>query len=280
MARSSPTRVAGSHLPPMGVHFPLAPFVRRIAADPAVLGMLYVGSLGRGTADRYSDLDIMLCLRDNVIDTPRLLEHYMSWLGELHFVMSFGRFGNGYAGPDWQSIDVELRAKRDLEPTPYYHRATVVKDTDGVLAAVVAASPPPTPALTRDSAQKVIEEAIHILGHITMLNLRGATFDALANFNEQITNVYGVLARLRGREPYEVRFAEQFLAPHEVALLYAAWPAGPEREAIRRAVQGLWAWTRYMWTEAEQTFGDLLDRPLDADALLAALERPYTWEAA
>jgi hypothetical protein len=266
--------------PRMGVHFPLAGFEQRIAADPDVLGMLYTGSLGRGEADRCSDIDIKIWVRDEVLGTPRLLEQYMSWLGELHFVMSFGLFGNGYAGPDWQSIDVGIMGKTDFEAGPYYHRATVVKDTGGWLASIVAASPPPTPELTRESAQKVIEEAIHILGFITMHNIRGSSFHAMANLCEQAGNVYGLLARLRRREPYDVRFAEQFLRPDEVALLYSAWPAGPGRDAIRGAVRGLWEWTRYVWGEAEQTLGCSLGIPLDAEAMMAALERPYAWDQA
>ncbi len=264
----------------MGVNFPLAEFERRIAADPDVLGMMYVGSLGRREADRCSDIDVTLWIRDEVIETPKLLEHYMGWLGELHFVFSFGLWGNGYAGPDWQAIDLALMRKDDIKPEPYFHRKTVVKDTDGFLQSIVAASPPPTPELTRESAQKVIEEAIHMLGSITMHNIRGSYADALANFSEQLFNVYGLLAKLRGREPYEVRYAERFLPPDELTLLYAAWPAAPEREAIRRAAHGLWEWTRYVWTEAEQKIGVTLDIPLDAEALLASLERPYSWDPA
>jgi hypothetical protein len=281
MTQSTPeARATGGNEPRMGVNFPLADFEQRIAADPDVLGMIYTGSLGRGEADCCSDIDLKLWVRDAVLHTPKLLEHYMSWLGELHFVMSFGLWGNGYAGPDWQSIDVGIGGKSDFEPAPYYHRATVVKDTDGWLAALVAASPPPTPALTRESAQKVIEEAIHILGFITMHNIRGSYFHAVANLCEQTGNVYGLLARLRGREPYDVRFAERLLHPDEVALLYAAWPAAPERDAIRRAVRGLWQWTRYAWDEAERMLSASLDIPLDAEAMLAALERPYSWTQA
>jgi hypothetical protein len=203
----------------------------------------------------------------------------MGLLGELHFVFSLGLNGKGYAGPDWQSVDMELKGKNDFTETgSYYYRARVIKDTDGFLASVVAASPPPTPELSPESARKLIEEAIHMLGHITMHNARGSAFYAMGNLCEQADNLYGLLARLRGREPYDVRFAERFLRPDELVLLYAAWPSSPEREAIRRAVRGVWEWTRYVWTEAEQTLGESLGIRLDAEALLAALERPYGWE--
>ena len=92
-----------------GAFFPLADFEQRIAADPDVLGMLYTGSTGRGDGDRYSDLDIKLWVSDDVIDRPGLLEHYMGWFGELHFVMSFGLFGSALFGPDWHSLDLAVR---------------------------------------------------------------------------------------------------------------------------------------------------------------------------
>ena len=71
---------------------------------------------------------------------------------------------------------------------------------------------------------------------------------------------------------------ERFLRPDELALLYAAWPAGPERVAIRRATRGLWEWTRYVWTQAEQRLGEELGISFDTSAFLEAIERPYDWE--
>ena len=275
-AETSPAATDGSERR-LGIFFPLAAFEQRIMADPDVLGMMYNGSLGRGDADRYSDIDIKLVVRDELLERPGLLEHYMRWLGELHFVMSFGLWGNGYAGPDWQSIDVGIIGERHLEPGSYYHGATIVKDTDGRLAAMVAASPPPTPEVTRESAQKVIEEAAHILGQITLYNLRGSYMQAMGQVTEQAFNLYGLLAQLRGREPYHARFVEQFLLPAEYALLHATWPTGPERDEIRRAARALWDWAQYVWVEAEQVLGAPLGVVLDQDALLAALERHYAW---
>jgi hypothetical protein len=48
----------------------------------------------------------------------------------------------------------------------------------------------------------MIEEAIHILGHITMHNIRGSAFEAMGHLCEQVGNVYDLLTRLRGRERY------------------------------------------------------------------------------
>jgi hypothetical protein len=254
--------------PRMGNHFPLADFEQRIIADPDVLGMLYAGSRGRGEADRYSDLDISLWLRDEALAKGGPIEHYLGWLGEIQFLSwsqhESGLASNCYVGPDWQRVELEILGTREDTPHPYFHRATVVKDTDGRLATLVAASPPPTAEPTRDAARKVIEDAIYHTGFVTMQNVRGSHHHAMSNLCELANNVYALLAQLRGREGYAERFVERFLREDELVLLYAAWPAGPEREAIRRAARGLWDWTRYVWAEAEQTLGEELGISLDA----------------
>ena len=60
-----------------------------------------------------------------------------------------------------------------------------------------------------------------------------------------------------------VRNADRFLREDELALLYAAWPAALEREAIRCAARGLWAWIQYVWAQYEQTPGEELGVSLD-----------------
>ena len=266
----------------MGVDFPLTDFEQRILADPDVLGMLYNGSLGRGEADRYSDLDISLWLRDEALARPRRIEHYLSWLGEIQFVSvsqhDSGFSCNAYVGLDWQRAELDISRRTEATPHPYFHRATVVKDTDNWLASLVTASGPPTAKPTHDAARKVLEDAIYHIGFVTMQNIRGSHHHAMSNLCELANNVYMLLVQLRGREWYAERFIERFLRPEELVLLYAAWPTSPEHEAIRRAARGLWEWTRYVWAQAEQTLGEELGIVLDATAFLEAIERPYTWD--
>jgi hypothetical protein len=270
------------HEPRTGIHFPLADFEQRILADPDVLEMAYHGSLGRGEADRYSDIDILLGLRDEALARPGRIEHYLGWLGEIQFVSvsqhETGFSSNAFVGPDWQRIELDISGKTEATPGPFLHRATVVKDTGTRLGPIVAASGPPTAKPTRDAARKVIEEAIYHIGFVTMQNLRGTYYHAMSNLCELADGVYALLAQVRGREGWAERFVERFLRPDELALLYAAWPAGPEKQAIRHAARGLWEWTRYVWTQAEQIFGEELGISLDTAAFLEAIERPYNWD--
>jgi hypothetical protein len=259
-------------------------FEQRIMADPDVLGMLYTGSRGRGQADRYSALDIMLWLHDQALAEPGRIEHYLSWLGPIQFVSwsqdEVGAASKDYVGSDWQRIELDIVGSRHPTPHPFFHHVTVVKDTDGRLASLVAASGPPTAELNREAARNVIEEAIYETGSITMKNIRGSHYHAMSNLCGYANNVYTLLAQLRGSEGYDVRFVERFLHPDELALLEAAWPTTPEREAIRRAVRGLLEWIRYVWTQVEQTLGEELGISLDTAAFLEVIERPYDWSLA
>ena len=263
----------------MGRHFPLADFEEQILADPDVLGMLYNGSLGRGDADRCSDLDITIWLRDEALTKAGRLAHYLSWLGEIHFVSwsqhEAGLASNSFIGPDWQQVELAIMDSHHPTPHPYWHGNRIVKDTDGRLAALVAASGPPIATLTRAAARKVIEEVIYHIGFVTMQNVRGSHYHALVNLCELANNVYTLFAQVRGCEGWAKRFVERFLRPDELVLLYAAWPSGPDSESIRRAARGLWEWTHYVWTQAEQTLGEELGISLDTKAFVEAIERPY-----
>jgi hypothetical protein len=269
------------HEPHLGVSFPLADFTQRIMSDSDVLGMLYTGSRGRGQADRCSDVDIMLWLRDEALAKPGRIEHYLGWLGEIHFVSwsqdDQGQSSRGYVGSDWQRVELDIVGSRHPMPHPFFHHVTVVKDTDSRLASLVAASGPPMAELTRDAARSVIEEILYEIGAITMQNIRGSRHRAVSALCEYANTAYTLLAQLRGREGYDVRFVERFLHADELALLEAAWPATFEPEEIRRAVRGLWLWTRYAWTQAEQTLGEELGISLDVAAFLEAIERLYGW---
>lgn len=265
--------------PRMRVRFPLADFEQRIMADPQVLGMLYCGSWGRSQADRYSDLDITLWLTDPAHAEPGRIAHYLSWLGEIQFIsVSHNEFGpscNSYIGTDWQKAELGLLGSYHPEPNPYFHGVTVFKDTNGRLASLVAASPPPTAELTCEAARTKIEEMLYEIGGITMGNMRGSHFHQMHMLCEYANNVYTLLAQLRGYEAYAVRFVERFLNEDELVLLYAAWPQAPEREAIRRAARGLLEWIRYVWMQVEQTLGEELGIALDPATFLQAIDRLY-----
>ena len=261
--------------------FPLQAFEAAMRDDPEVRGALYTGSLGGGTADRFSDLDIELWVTDAAYARARAkLRETLERLGVVQFLYYRGAAtATGFVGPAWQRVDLALLTRDAIQPRAAYARARIVTDTDDVLARAVALAPREAVAASWDQARAKIEECVDSQIYLALHNARGAVWSAMGEISYQCADLYTLLARLRGRESFGFRYVEHLLSSPERALLTQAWPTTPAREEVRRAAYALWAWTVYVWREAET----VLDRPLEVSVdeaeLLAAVERIYQHEA-
>lgn len=261
--------------------FPLQDFEHAVQADGDILGVLYTGSLGRGTTDRFSDLDIEVWVQNNVFTaTTAKLEHILRYLGDIQFCYTSGEDALGFVGADWRRVDLGLKRRIGLHPAPKYATAHVVKDTDGVLARLVADSPVQQVMATRDQVNYAIQEAIDSQIYLALHNKRGAVWSAMGEVSYRCAELYTLLARLRGRESFGFRYVEMLLSADEQALLAAAWPVAATEAEVRRAARALWQWTRHVWREAERVHGRTLAVSVDEAALLAAVDRIYTWKQA
>jgi predicted nucleotidyltransferase len=256
---------------------PLDDFERAVLADPEVLGMCYFGSLGRGAATRFSDLDILVWLLDDLALGARdKLLQLLRLFGETHWLEVGENDVTGFVGSEWTQVDIELLRRENLVPSARYVGARVIKDTDGALAAMVAACEPERIDETVESATDVIHGAISDLLFLARHNARGSIWSARGNIIYQCILTYELLGRLRGRRTYGYRYVEELLTPDEQALLTAAWPCELTREENRRAARALWIWIRYVQREAERKLGQPLGFILDEEGLLAAIDRLYT----
>jgi hypothetical protein len=256
---------------------PLDDFERAIQADPEVLGMFYYGSLGRGAAGRYSDLDIFVSFSDDVVmpahDKVRQL---LSLLGEIHWYDIPN--GKGFVGPNWNQVDIEWHRRQELETTSHYGffaGGTIIKDLDGTLAQFLAICVPEQLVETAESAATVIRDVIADQLFVARHNARGSLWSARGTLTSLLMSAYELLGRLRGRRTYGYRYAEELLTPAEQALLAAAWPREPTRAENRRAARALWVWTKHVWSEAERVIGQPLGIELDEEGMLAVIDRIY-----
>jgi len=111
--------------------------------------------------------------------------------------------------------------------------------------------------------------------YIAVNNARGATWEATGSVPHHVVQLYEVMARLRGRRSYGLRYAELLLSPAELRLMRAAWPATPTRGEVRRAARALWAWTVYVRAESERVLGRPMEITVDETGLLAAVDALY-----
>ncbi|MFL5758341.1 MAG: hypothetical protein ACJ789_01305 [Thermomicrobiales bacterium] len=252
-------------------------FEEAVLVDPDVLGVLFTGSLGRGTSDDFSDLDIYVWLTDeayaNVVYKSREL---MSLLGEIKLWFPQETwYMKALVGPNWQRVDFAVRRRDELDAWPEMMGARIVKEFDGVLAGMVAAAEPEDATITLDEVRDEIVAQVDSQIYLAAHNARGACWSAAGEITYRLPVIYELLARLRGRRSFGFRFVEQLLTPDEQNLLTAAWPVEPTRDEVRRAGRALWTWTRYVWAEAERELGAPLGLEIDDAELLAAVDELY-----
>jgi Nucleotidyltransferase domain len=257
----------------------LSDFEARVRARADVVGVVYTGSLGRGTFDRFSDLDIHVWFDDGEGDRVPGFRDVMSWLGTVQFVYARGGgLATGFVGPEWRRVDLYLGTGTAIGPQPDLVGGRVVEDRGGRLAAAVAASTSePLASAAPERARALIESAIDSQIYLALHNARGATWSALGEVSHVCLSLYELLAALRGRCVHGFRLAESVLAAHEQVLMTAAWPVAPARDEVRRAARGLWSWTRYVWAEAERATGAPIEIAVAEAELMAAVDRIYTW---
>ncbi len=256
---------------------PLQQFEAAVRAEQRVLGMLYTGSLGRGNADRFSDLDIELWVTaDALVEADRTQLEILRYLGVVHFAYARGSGCTAFVGDDWQPVDLVFHSPAEVPSLSEYAHARIVKDTDQFLAHLLAGAKEETIDVSWEQARAMIEEAVDSQIYLSLHNARGATWSALGEVSYRATELYGVLAALRGSRSYGLRYVEHLLSPEEQALLAQTWPKEPSKQEVRRAAHALWEWTRYVWEEIERHLGRSLRIEVDEAALLAAVDRIYT----
>jgi hypothetical protein len=246
-------------------------------ADPSILGVLYTGSLGRGTADRFSDLDLEVWLAaDACTNLSAVTRDLLAVLGPVGWSMEVAPgWTHAMVAPDWRRVDLHLRAWGDTEPAHGFVGAQIVKDVEGTLARLIAASTSEDVVPSWEEARAAIMGAIGDQIYIADNNARGAIWEAAGGVSHHTAVLYELLARLRGRRSYGFRYAEALLSLDEQQFMWAAWPAVPDAAEVRRSARALWGWTLHVWAEAERNLGRPLEVTIDESGLLAAVDARY-----
>jgi hypothetical protein len=221
-AMSEPLEACGDR-PDHAMPMSLEPFEAAIQDDARVLGVLYTGSLGRGSADRFSDLDIDLWVTDAAFaQMASTLHEILSFLGTVRFSYPRGKGCTAFVGEEWQRVDLWLHQLSEENLPSEYAQARIVKDTDQFLAHGLTGVEEKAVTVSWEQARASIEEAIDSQIYLSLHNARGATWSALGEVSSRATELYVLLAALRGSRSYGYRSVEQLLSPAEQVLLTQA----------------------------------------------------------
>jgi hypothetical protein len=186
------------------------------------------GSVAAGNADRWSDLDVGACMRNE-----RALEELWARRWEWEIAPWFHRFDADHVAshfviyffePDVKA-DLHLYLPEELPPT-WPHR--VLWDDAGVLegARVEAGEVDWSNAVHED--ERLWAWTYYCAQHIA----RGEYYDVASDFSWLRDVVEQWQARLRGEARFEQRRLEQRLEPGELVELFP----DPDRESLKRAL--------------------------------------------
>jgi hypothetical protein len=245
-----------------------------------VLGVLYTGSLGRGAADRFSDLDLELWVTtpayDDVETTVREL---VSPLGAIQWLMltdgGESTLTTAFLGPTWQPVDLTVHRPAVESPVPAPSQVYLLKDQNQQLHRFLASAFPQAVEVSWEEARGELEVAIGEWIYLHRKNARGDGWCALGMATESAAALYTLVAALRGVRAHSYRYVAQVLSPQEQAILAQVWPRDCSQQELRRAGRALWNWTRLVWQEAERHLGRSLLIEVDEASLLTAIDRLY-----
>ncbi len=260
---------------------PLSQFEAALQADPRVLGVLYTGSLGRGMADRFSDLDLELWVTNLAYDdVETTVRELLSPLGAIQWLMvtdagEESTFTTAFLGPDWQPVDLMVHRPDVKSPVPSPSQVHLLKDQNQYLHQLVASRSHQAIEISWEEARGKLEVAIGEWIYLQRKNAREDGWCALGMATESAATLYTLMAALRGVRAHSYRYVAQVLSPQEQGILAQVWPKDCSQQELRRAGRALWNWTRLVWQEAERHLGRSLLIEVDEASLLTAIDRLY-----
>ena len=110
-----------------------------------------------------------------------------------------------------ENSDIEFEHRSKLVPSYRYAGATVIKDSDGFMAAYAASCTPEQIVETPASAGAIIHEVVGDLLYQARNNARHALWESRGNLAFQCSVVYQLLGRLRRQLPQQA--AQQVQPP-------------------------------------------------------------------
>jgi predicted nucleotidyltransferase len=245
-------------------------FVDACTADGRIVAAFLGGSIARGEADAYSDLDLGLLVADDAYnDVLAERADFIRKLGDPLFLEDFGHEGIAFfILPD--GTEGELFFGRESELGEFLegpHRALV--DRKGLLAGAGFVRPKPDPAVQAEELRRVLYWFWHELSHFIAALGRGHLWWAAGQL-EALRGHCVNLARIEQHveiqeEPYEK--LDQAISTNELAALRSTFPP-MERGPMLRAVLDILAFYRELAPRAAREHG--LTYPAELERLMSS----------
>ena len=205
-----------------------------LVGDPRCLGLYLSGSHATGTADAFSDIDLVAVAEP--ADQAALVAVWRSALGQLSPLVLFRSLAQSQSSltnavtADWDRVDLYLQS-----PALFQRRAAesvvALHDPHNRLAALQAVErPDPGPKLAF-----LAEEFLRVLGLLHVAAGRGDYVTAATGAGLLRDHLIALLRYETGVEQEGALHLGRSLAPQDMAMLYALPVPQPERASVLAA---------------------------------------------
>jgi predicted nucleotidyltransferase len=246
----------------------IARFVEACSADERIVAAFLGGSVARGDADEFSDLDLCVIATDDAVDDVGSdRADLVRRLGEPLFLEDFGIPGIVFfILTDGTEGEIFFFGEGELDRIDAGRFRTLV-DERGILPATEFAGPPPDPAEQLEELRRVLLWFWHDLSHFTAAIGRGQLWWAAGQL-EILRACCVNLARIEHGveaqdEPYEK--LDGVIPPDELEALRSTF-VPMERDAMLVAAREIVAFFRERGPEVARSQG--LTYPAELDRLI------------
>jgi hypothetical protein len=209
--------------------------------DQRIRALWLSGSLARGTADRGSDLDALIAVRDE--DFDEFAAHWREWLSTITPTLLArelpGAPGSFFSTTEGcERLDVVCERVSDLPATPHRYRRAVF-DRDGLHAEVPEPEPLPGPDIAR--MQAIVEEFLRIQAIAPfMLFERRDLLVVVSGVQAMQQMLYDLFVESnQPQPPMGIKQWSARLTSEQRALLTALPVAAPDESSIVSALRGV-----------------------------------------
>jgi len=230
-------------------------------ADKGVIGAFYCGSIADGTYDEYSDIDLILIVREN--DQSAVFKQMPKILSEsIGLKSAVDNEGKGeewccLVTDDYIGLDLPVWTKADLMPSRKFSKIRILKDYRQMLAVFKQKSGRIQIKFNDKEFNNIIEDIVNAQLYTARHLMRGWRTKAACDIHHIGDELYHWLISIKCDEyhPPDLRDAEKLLTPKEMILLSDSRPKNSNTEEIRRAMGTLSEFTCYVVKTYERKFG-------------------------
>ena len=227
---------------------------------PEITGCAYLGSLGRGDIDEYSDYDIGIFVKKKNLKKVREKWKYLiSLIGEIKFSYAESEEDfKAYVSDNFYKIDLEILEEHNI-PYLRYKSMKIIKDTGGLLQELKEKAKKlkiPKILVSKEEFENKLlqcrDSQLYIIKHLA----RGWNSSAMSAVNFESNELFKLLASLKGMKDYEfIRVVEKELSDKELKMFNDTICNSLKKEEIKRAIDANWNLINYIEKMYEKMTG-------------------------